>query len=69
MIKDVDCVGLSCPIPVVHTKKALKENPEGLNVTVDNVAAKENVTRFASNMGYKVSSSEDNGVWTLQIRK
>jgi len=66
---EVDCIGLSCPIPVVNVKKALKDNPDGLNVTVDNIAAKENVTRFASNQGYKVSSKEDCGVWKLEIRK
>lgn len=66
---DLDCIGLSCPMPVVNVKKALKENPEGLNVTVDNVAAKENVTRFAKNMGYNVTVNEADGIWKMEIRK
>lgn len=68
-MKDVDCIGLSCPMPVVYTKKAIKESPDGLNVTVDNVAAKENVARFAKNMGYNVSVNEMDGIWKLEIRK
>lgn len=68
-MKDIDCIGLSCPMPVVNTKKALKENPEGVNVTVDNVCAKENVTRFAKNMGYNVTVNEADGIWKMEIRK
>ncbi len=66
----LDCVGLSCPIPVVKTKKALKEHPEGLEVLVDNVAAKENVSRFGKTMGYTVSvSDEAEGVWRVGMSK
>jgi len=68
-MKAVDCLGLSCPIPVVNTKKALKENPEGLDVLVDNIAARENVTRFAQSMNYKVTVESCNDYWKLLIRK
>lgn len=68
-MKEVDCIGLSCPIPVVNTKRELKNNPDGLDVLVDNVAAKENVTRFAQKMGYEVTISQENSNWRLQIRK
>ncbi len=69
-MNEVDCLGLSCPMPVVMTKKELKKNPEGAIVLVDNVAAKENVTRFAKTMGYSVSIEEaENGSWKLRIEK
>lgn len=51
------------------TKKALKENPAGLDVIVDNRASKENVTRYAKALGYNVAIEEGNGCWTLKISK
>ena len=44
----IDLRGLSCPQPVIHTDKALKESPEAtLVVIVDNPAARDNVVRLA----------------------
>ena len=50
----IDCKGLVCPEPVLKTKKALEELPNDsiLEVSVDNVASKENVLRFASKQGF-----------------
>ena len=48
-MKQIDERGNACPIPVVHTKKAL-ESMDGetkLVVLVDNEPAVQNVTRFA----------------------
>lgn len=66
---EVDCRGLSCPIPVVNTKKALKEHPEGVFVTVDNIVAKENVCRFAQAMGYNPSVTEGDSEWKIEIKR
>lgn len=65
----IDESGLSCPIPVVDTKRALKEHPEGLEVIVDNVAARENVTRYARAAGYRVDVTSRDGQWTLTVKK
>ena len=66
---ELDLKGLSCPEPVVKTKKALKENPTGVISIVDNRAALENVSRFGSAMGYKVNAVEKNGAWRIEIKK
>lgn len=51
----VDARGLSCPQPVLETKKAFEESDaRQLRVLVDNVTSKENVRRFASNQGCEV---------------
>jgi tRNA 2-thiouridine synthesizing protein A len=56
---EVDARGFSCPIPVVKTKKAIKENPkEMITVLVDDTAAKENVSRLAKSEGYYVKIEE-----------
>ena len=51
------CNGLSCPQPVIITKKYLEENPNAdtVSVIVDNQAAYENVSRFLENRGFNVS--------------
>jgi selenium metabolism protein YedF len=52
--KALDCRGLSCPQPVISTKNALEETPEGVfTVIVDNEAAMTNVCRFLESQGLK----------------
>lgn len=52
---EVDCLGLSCPLPVIRTQKAIKEHPsEELLVKVDIATAREHITRLAEDKGYKV---------------
>jgi TusA-related sulfurtransferase len=68
-MKEIDCRGLSCPEPVINTKRALKESPDGVVVLVDNRVPLENISRFAQAMGYNASSVEKNGEWTITIKK
>ncbi|MFO7784476.1 MAG: sulfurtransferase-like selenium metabolism protein YedF [Thermodesulfobacteriota bacterium] len=62
-MKNIDCRGLTCPAPVLRTREVIeKERPSALGVTVDNEAARENVSRFLDSQGYAVSiSEEENG--------
>lgn len=65
---ECDCRGLSCPQPVIMTKKALRENPSGVIAIVNAKVAKENVLRLASFMGYdKVQVLEENS-FTYNIK-
>lgn len=57
-MKRVDAAGLSCPEPVLLTKKAVDEGPSELEVIVDNNVSKENVKRFLESHGYKVEVKE-----------
>ena len=45
-MKTVDARGLSCPEPVIITKKALASKDSSYEILVDNITAKENVTRL-----------------------
>lgn len=65
----IDARGLSCPQPVLMTKKALDQGGAAYEVLVDNGTAKENVTRFAQNAGYKVSVAEDGDDYRLTLTK
>jgi selenium metabolism protein YedF len=68
----IDCKGLVCPEPVLKTKKALEELPNDsiLEVSVDNVASKENVLRFASKQGFSADAEDLGGnVFKITIVK
>lgn len=54
----IDARGLSCPQPVLMTKKGIAENPNGVEVLVDNMTACNNVKKFLKNSGFKVEIKE-----------
>lgn len=67
MIK-IDVRGYSCPIPVVNTKKAMKENPgKVLEVLLESAVSKENVTRLAESEGYSVKEGERDEGYLLTL--
>lgn len=68
-MKQFDARGLSCPQPVLETKKALEGNPEEIQMIVDNNTARTNVERFMKNSGYKVEVEEKDGDFVLTARK
>jgi selenium metabolism protein YedF len=66
----VDCRGMSCPQPVLETKKALeKSGPGGVLVLVDNPGSKENVRRFGESQGCSVDITEEKGTFRLSLKK
>jgi selenium metabolism protein YedF len=70
MSKKIDARGLACPQPVVLTKKALEESDQGsVEVTVDNEAAVENVSRMAKNTGCTVDVKKDGNSYIVKIEK
>ena len=69
-MKELDCRGLACPQPVLNTKDALDLMDSGqLRIIVDNPAARDNVTRFASSQGCRVETEEQAGMFLLTITK
>ena len=68
-MKKIDARGLSCPEPVIRTKNALASGENVYTVMVDNVTAKENVSRFAMHQGYQVSVKEDGEDFILTLEK
>lgn len=66
----VDARGYLCPMPVVMVQKEVKQNkPDTLEVIVDDVCARENVTRFGKSQGYEVSFVEKDGDFVLTFKK
>lgn len=54
----IDARGLSCPQPVILANQALDQQPQSLQIIVDNHVARENVTRLASHLGYTIKEEE-----------
>ena len=66
---EVDARGLSCPIPVVRTKKAIDANPgKPIAVLVETAVAKENVSRLAESKGYSVEVEEVGDDYRLVLK-
>ena len=70
MSERIDARGLSCPQPVVLAKKAMDRVGKGqLEVLVDTVTSKENVSRLARSSGYWVEIEEKEGEFLLKLVK
>ena len=68
MKRIVDARGLSCPQPVILTKKVLEEASE-VTTIVDNDVARDNVVRLANKEGCEVRVEEEEGIMYLHIIK
>lgn len=70
MNKIVDATGKLCPMPIIMTKKALKEIEEGIVETlIDSEISKENVEKMAKEMGLSFETAEENGIYHVKITK
>ena len=66
----VDARGLSCPEPVIRTKKALASLGGGrVDILVDTVTARENVSRTARAAGCEVNIEERGGQFCLTLSR
>ncbi len=65
----IDARGRACPEPVMLTRKALKDDSDGVMVLVDDICAVENITRFASHMGFNTEREDQNGEYKLTLTK
>ena len=67
----VNARGLSCPQPVLETRKAISGLNSGVvEILVDTATSRNNVTRFAENKGWQVECEElDEGGYKLTLNK
>ncbi|QEK13510.1 sulfurtransferase-like selenium metabolism protein YedF [Crassaminicella thermophila] len=70
MNQQVDARGLSCPKPVIETKKLLDKYTDGVVTTiVDNEVAMKNVTKLAKSLNYNVEVKEEGNDFYINIYK
>ena len=69
MSLEIDVRGLSCPIPVVKTKKAMEKSPaEVIVVLLETEVSKENVLRLAASHGYSSKVEQAGNEYKLILK-
>ena len=65
----VDTRGKKCPVPIIETRKALKESRAGetFEVLTDDRTAFSNISRFLNENKIRFSVSEHQAIWTFTI--
>ena len=64
----IDARGLSCPEPVLRTKKAF-DSHSSFTTLVDNEVAKENVMRFCTNKKATINIENEKNEWKIKVSK
>lgn len=68
-MKTIDVKGKRCPVPLIETKKALKEtaDDESLKILIDNPTSAKNVTHFLSDNGIEFTERNAGEVIELVV--
>lgn len=66
---NIDARGLNCPEPVILTKKSIDQGEERLVIIVDNLAARENVSKLGISQGYDVTVEPQEGFFQITMQK
>lgn len=70
MVKEIDVRGLSCPLPVIKTKKALEGKiNEPILVLIDTEVSVENISRLLKSIGYKFKIEKKDDIYHLLINQ
>ncbi len=68
----IDCVGETCPVPLVETRKALRKAEEGdiIEVIGTHPASKKEIPMAVKALGLElIDTQEEGGVWRIRIRR
>ena len=68
----VDCVGETCPVPLVETRKALRKAAKGdiVEVIGTHPASKKEIPMAVKSLGLELlDMQEEGGVWRIRIRR
>jgi len=69
----VDCVGETCPVPLVETRKAIRKAREGdiIEVTGTHPSSKKEIPMAVKAMGLELLEvkDEEGGAWKIRIRR
>ncbi|WP_054697260.1 sulfurtransferase TusA family protein [Syntrophomonas palmitatica] len=69
-MEKLDVRGLSCPLPVIKTKKLIDAGVKEILVMGSGAVARENVSKLAQSMGYACEvGNEKKADWEMQLKK
>ncbi|MBU7016221.1 MAG: sulfurtransferase TusA family protein [Theionarchaea archaeon] len=67
----VDCIGETCPVPLVETRKAIRKASPGdiIEVRGTHPASKKEIPMAVKELGLELLGIEEDGdVWTIKIK-
>jgi tRNA 2-thiouridine synthesizing protein A len=70
--KDLDCIGMICPLPVLRTKKALADMQTGqiLRIKATDRGAEHDIPMFAKQTGNELIASEvDDELYIFYLKR
>ncbi len=69
-MKIIDCKGMICPMPLIETRKAIREFAigEDLQVIVDNETSFNNVSHFLNDNGYVFNYTKDGNAYFISFK-
>jgi len=69
-MKIIDCKGMICPMPLIETRKAIRESAigEDLQVIVDNETSFNNVSHFLNDNGYVFNYTKDGNAYAISFK-
>lgn len=67
----IDTCGMSCPQPVLMTKKALENNPQenSIEILTDSSTSKNNVKKYLSGKGFHIEIEEESDTFVVRGTK
>jgi len=68
----VDCIGETCPVPLIETRKALRKAKEGdiVEVIGTHPSSKKEIPMAVKALGLEIIDiQEKDGVWRIKIRR
>jgi len=65
----IDTRGMSCPQPVLMTKKAIDKSTKALEIQAGDNTAKNNIKRFLESKGFSVEIEEASEEFLLKATK
>ncbi|MBU2598799.1 MAG: sulfurtransferase TusA family protein [Actinobacteria bacterium] len=69
-MKEVDVRGLSCPLPVIKTKKALEEEgDETILILMDTKVSVDNISRLLKSIGHNFKIEKKGDIYHLLIER
>ena len=64
----IDARGLSCPIPVLKTKQAVKDGKKDLEIISDSSASMENILKYLKAAGYSFTVTETEDDYIIRTK-
>lgn len=64
----LDVRGLSCPMPVLKTKQAIKSGEKNLEILSDNTTSMENISKYLRVEGFNFTVSEDKEDYIIRTK-